>query len=289
MLVTDAIAEFIDWKELANVSPHTVRKYQGNLHQMADALPTTQVEKITYHQLKDYLCSLEVSAKTRRDKIGAIKRFFEYCVRASHIDKDPASLLPIPKYKRKPPDFLRTEFLQKLLDAAAKPKLERAQDRWYAVRNVAVLTFIIETGVRASEACALRRDDVHLSAGYATIRSGKGDRYRHVTFSEHTTHAVRAHWRLQVGQVYAFECMDGKKLSYSGLYDLVCRISKRAGKRITPHQLRHSYASISVLKGVHITHIAAQLGHESIQTSMIYCHVELTDRINTTRANSPLE
>jgi site-specific recombinase XerD len=258
------------------------------LGQLAAVLPA-QLSEITYQQLSDFLRGLDVAKKTRRDYIGAVKCFFEYCARAGLRQGDPALLLPLPRYKRKPPSFQRPEFLNRMIDLAGAPRLKRAQDKWYAVRNVAVLTFIIETGVRASEACAVRRDDVFLDEYFATIKSGKGDSYRHVTFGERTVEALRAHWRLQVSGEYAFENMDGKRMSYGGVYGLVCRISERAGKRITPHQLRHSYASISVLKGVHITHIAAQLGHESIETSMIYCHVELDDRISATRANSPLE
>ena len=287
METKELFQEFLEWKELKELSPLTLRSYRGILERLTAVLPP-DADEITFKTLKDYFLARQVSVKTRRNEIGLIKHVFTFAVQAGYMAGNPAVLLPLPKYKRKPPPHLTKAEYERVLYLAANPACPGAVREWYAVRNVAIVSMLVGAGLRAAELCALRRRDVDLTQRVAQVWAGKGDNYRDVALTARTCGAVGAHWDKQKVGKHAIENYDGLPTSYNGVYKLMKRLGGRAGIDLYPHLLRHTYATLSIENGADVVYVSEQLGHEQLETTMIYVHPGLPDRIAKHQRYSPL-
>ncbi len=287
MKTTELFQEFIEWKELKELSPLSLRRYRSILQRLVETLPVV-AEAITFKDLKDYLRARDVSVKTRHVETGLIKHLFDFAVKAGYLKRNPAVLLPLPQLPRKPPPHLSKAEYERLLELAATPVLDRAVDRWYAVRNVAIIAVLVDSGIRVSELCAMKRSHVDLEQRVAEVWQGKGNKFRVVALTSRACRALQAHWEKQKTGCAVIENINGHPVSYSGIYSLMKRLGDKLGRNIYPHLLRHTYATISIENGADVTYVSEQLGHKSIETTMIYVHCDVADRVAKHQRFSPL-
>jgi site-specific recombinase XerD len=220
------------------------------------------------------------SPRTRNARLGAIHSFYRFAAlehpeHAHTIARVMA--IPTKRHERNTLTYLDRDEIKALL---AAPNL----DTWLGRRDHALLTLMIQTGVRVSELTSLRIGDVHLGTGSHIRVLGKGRKRRATTLTGETVNVLRAWLKERCGHPAEplFPTRQGRALSRYTVGVIVAKHTATAttacpslqGKRVTPHTLRHTNAMLLRAKGVDIATIALWLGHESTQTTHIYEHAD---------------
>jgi integrase/recombinase XerD len=220
------------------------------------------------------------SPRTRNARLGAIHSFYRFAAlehpeHAHTIARVMA--IPTKRYERNTVTYLDRDEIKALLAAPNR-------DTWLGRRDYALLTLMVQTGVRVSELTGLRVGDVHLGTGRHIRVLGKGRKRRATTLTGETVTVMRAWLKERCGQPAEplFPTRQGRPLSRYTVGVIVAKHTATAttacsslqGKRVTPHTLRHTNAMLLRAKGVDIATIALWLGHESTQTTHIYEHAD---------------
>lgn len=239
-------------------------------------------EEITAHDVRSYLANLNCSTVTVNIHCRTLRAFLNFLVKNGYIERNPMDTVPTPRVPRVFPYVLSEE------EVAALLKVARSSERDYAV-----LLFLLDTGVRASELVGLSVDDLSLAARSARV-FGKGAKERMVFFSDVTARAL-ARW-LSVREPAAF--VDslfvnrrGEVLTSSGVLQLVRRLGKRAGlegKRVSPHTLRHTFATLYVKEGGDAHSLQQMLGHTTTKMAEAYVNLVGRDLAEAHRRYSPV-
>jgi integrase/recombinase XerD len=205
----------------------------------------------------------------------SIRVFFRYLHEESLLDRDVTDTMDSPRLWKILPETLSIKEVNRLLETPDEKTP-------FGVRDSAIIELFYATGLRVSELCDLALDDIHFDAGYLRCM-GKGRKERIVPFSE----AAAARLRRYLGEVRPVFARDesergllltrlGGKLSRKTVWKLVKGYARKAGieKRISPHTLRHSFASHLLQNGAPLRVIQEMLGHADIATTQIYTHVD---------------
>jgi site-specific recombinase XerD len=234
------------------------------------------------------------SPRTRNARLGAIHSFYRFAAlehpeHAHTIARVMA--IPTKRHERNTLTYLDRDEIKALL---AAPTL----DTWLGRRDHALLTLMIQTGVRVSELTSLRIGDVHLGTGSHIRVLGKGRKRRATTLTGETVNVLRAWLKERCGHPAEplFPTRQGRALSRYTVGVIVAKHTATAttacpslqGKRVTPHTLRHTNAMLLRAKGVDIATIALWLGHESTQTTHIYEHADPTLKERAITRTAPL-
>jgi integrase/recombinase XerD len=232
-------------------------------------------------ELREFIYSLKDSghaATSIRRKISALRSYFGFLQAEALIRADPTELLEGPKTGRKLPDVLTQQEVETLL---AAPRDGGA----IAIRDRAVLELMYATGVRISELVTLRVRDLDLDEGLVKV-TGKGSKERIVPFGTMARAALAAYLRDSRPALSAggkgggpgtlFLSRRGRPLTRKGAWDLVRRhvLAAGMGKRVTPHTLRHTFATHLLQGGADIAAVQEMLGHADISTTQIYTHLD---------------
>lgn len=273
-LFTKMIERFIRIQEGRNRSPQTLRAYRSDLTQLAtwlhqDNSYLTDPLDVTGDDLNEYLASLAhrgVSGVSRARKLAAIREFYRSIKNSGLIDHSPVDRVDTPKRERKARTYLTPEEYNRLLAAAgANP------------RDFCILTLFIQTGIRISELCELRLDDLDLATGMLTVRVGKGMSARSIELEKKGIRATKTWLALRPPAPYdhLFLNRDEEPLKEWGVRDLLNKYCEQADitKRITPHSLRHTFASFKAQSGVSPFQLKEWLGHARLDTTSIYVHM----------------
>ncbi len=238
-------------------------------------------DAVTAADLREYVYHLKRSgraASSIRRKLSAMRGYFGFLQAEALIDSDPSELIEGPKAARRLPSVLSLEEVERLL---AAPQGERA----LAVRDRAILELMYATGVRISELVKLRVRDLDLDEALLRVE-GKGSKERIVPVGRAALQAVRAYLESarpelsaafpQPGEGVLFFGRRGRALTRKGAWDIVRRHVVGAGIRthVTPHTLRHSFATHLLEGGADIAAVQEMLGHADISTTQIYTHLD---------------
>lgn len=235
-------------------------------------------EAMDLRDLRDYVFFLKDSgleATSIRRAISSIRCYFAFLLAEGVIVSDPSERLEAPRVWRRLPTVLSREEVQRLLDAPD----ERDPLYW---RDRAVLEFLYATGVRVSEMLGIRLADLDLDAGLCLV-FGKGSKERMVPLGRHARAALRRYLddvRPTVergeGRGALFLNARGRPLTRMGVWTLVRKHARRAGleKRISPHTLRHTFATHLLEGGADLVAVQELLGHADISTTQIYTHLD---------------
>lgn len=236
------------------------------------------VERIHIVHFLGFLKEQGKSSKTVARHIASVRAFHQFLLRDKVTDHDPSVLIETPKMERSLPKVLNLQEVEQLLDT---PK---ATDH-YGLRDKAMLEILYATGIRVSELIGLNLGDVHLTMGFVRC-IGKGNKERIIPFGRTATTALQnylAHgrpcFRSKNHQEEAlFLNHHGRRLTRQGFWKILKKIAKEAGieKELTPHTLRHSFATHLLENGADLRSVQEMLGHADISTTQIYTHVTKT-------------
>lgn len=263
------------------LSNNTVSAYSSDLLRFVDYLSAIGIEKpqeIREAHVLSFLEELEISGVSTRSRVrylSSLRSFFKFMVRFGRLDSNPMELMESPKFLSRLPGYLTTDEVASLLSA---PNIEKSG----GLRDRAMLETLYASGLRVSELIGLKISDVNLEAGYLITR-GKGEKERIVplgdsaiSWLERYLKDVRPILDKRNGEVFIFLNRDGRSLSRQYFWKAIKNYAKEAGikKEISPHTIRHSFATHLLAGGADLRSVQAMLGHEDVTTTEIYTHVE---------------
>lgn len=263
------------------LSENTIESYQRDLLQYYEFLTETMQisswKQVTRSEIMKFLYSLKDEGKstaTIARAISTIKSFHQFLVQDKIVSEDPSFHIETPKKERRLPEILSAKEIETLLNIK--------DDQPLNLRNKAMLELLYATGLRVSELIELQVSDLHLTMGFVRCL-GKGDKERIVPLGDLATEAIEVY--LEKGRpnlikvpseaTSLFLNHHGRPLTRQGCWKIIKTIAKRANinKRITPHMLRHSFATHLLENGADLRAVQEMLGHSDISTTQIYTHV----------------
>lgn len=205
----------------------------------------------------------------------ALRIFFRHLLQRRQLAKDPTEFLGVPRIERYLPETLSAPEVERLLAAAAGQSPLELRDR-------AVVELLYASGLRVSELCGARLENLYLDKGFIRV-TGKGNKQRLVPVGTQARDAVDRYLRMSRPELVSkrtggeiFLSIRGRKLTNQRIWQLLTALGKRAGldKAVHPHMLRHSFATHLLEGGADLRVIQEMLGHADISTTQIYTHVD---------------
>ena len=266
-----------------NLSVNTVKGYGADIFQFCDFLNEKDVSFFTdvdHLLLREYLSCLQVKGLDKRSvarKICSLRSFFRFLVREEITASDPMQKVTSPKLGRKLPAFLNQEMIDLLLNAPDQSPL--------GLRDKAILEVLYASGMRIGEMQQLSMGDIDFSAGQAVV-TGKGNKQRIVPLGSHSVralndylqkarHILAAKAQGEPADNAVFLSSAGRRLTTRGLRYIIMRYVNRTCQKngISPHSLRHSFATHLLERGADLRAVQELLGHATLSTTQIYTHV----------------
>lgn len=265
-----------------NYSAHTVRNYRVDLEEFFKFSPAEKIEDIDYLTVRKFLAHLRSRNLSKRSvarKISSLRTFFRFLQRDGYVKNNPASSVSTPKLDRKLPVFLDEKTALRLVTAPDKNTLLGARDR-------AVLETLYSAGIRVGELVGIDTSDVDFISGVIKVL-GKGRKERIAPLGEEAISAIREYTgqrsAKKIGDKKAlFLSKSGKRLTDRSVRRIVSKYIKdiSAKERISPHALRHSFATHLLNRGADLRSVQELLGHKNLSTTQIYTHVT-TERLKS--------
>lgn len=263
------------------LSPRTIAAYQrecARLIEFMSARGADHPRRVSADALREFVYSLKdrgLAPSSIRRAISALRTYFGYLLAEGAVERDPTERIEPPRAGRRLPGVLTREDVFRLLDAPD------ADDRLYW-RDKALLEFAYASGVRVSELTGLKLRDLALDEGFARV-FGKGAKERLVPVGRPAARALNSYLRelrptLERGRAggAVFLNARGGSLSRMGVWKILRKHVERAGirRRVTPHTLRHTFATHLLEGGADLAAVQDMLGHADISTTQIYTHVD---------------
>lgn len=279
-----AIDHFLSWARVEKgLSANTLEAYGRDLNDFAGGLAEEGVERadaVTTSHALNHLVRLSkrgLSARSQARHLTAMRQLFRFLLKERILREDPVTEIELPRPSRSLPVFLDVHEVEALLKM---PDLVTARGQ----RDKAMFEVLYGSGLRVSELVHLRLDAVDLERGFLLVK-GKGDKERVVPLGAPATEAIDLY--LKQGRpdfirddkaeanAYLFLSPRGGPLTRQGFWKLLKRYARDAGirKEISPHKLRHSFATHLVERGADLRAVQAMLGHADLSTTEIYTHV----------------
>jgi integrase/recombinase XerD len=275
------VTAFADYARAeCHLAENSVEAYRRDLRRFYEWLAGRNAAKLTVRELADYASWLHgmklAPASTARHLI-ALKLFYRYLQLENVVRDNPAELLGTQKLWQRIPQVLSPQQIDKMLSAPDRNKTCRLRDR-------AMLELLYATGCRASELADLRLRDVRLDVGHCTCR-GKGDKQRIVPLGARAIEAVKKYLaderpllagNRQPPPEHLLLSRRGLRMRRERIWELVKTYATEAGAHpdVSPHTLRHSFATHLIAGGADLRVVQELLGHAGIQTTQIYTHVD---------------
>ena len=253
------------------LSRNTIASYRADLEQLA-AFAGRDLSKVDEATLFSFLGSRKGRASSAARRVSSLKRFYQYCLRERRIAADPTLKLEPPKRTPRFPKSLSEEDVEALLAAPDTGTPLGLRDR-------AMLETLYATGLRVSELVALKIFELNLDAGVVRVM-GKGSKERLVPLGEEAVHWVATYLKSRKGARgkgghALFITGRGAGMTRQAFWHLIRRYGARAipGKKLSPHVLRHAFATHLINHGADLRVVQMLLGHADISTTQIYTHV----------------
>lgn len=275
--------DFLDYlRGECHLAENSIAAYGRDLRRFADWADKRRLEKIKVGQLGEFMGTLleaDLAPASVSRCIVAVRTFFKYLQLEGIVEENPAELLAAQKLWQRVPGVLSQAEVETFLAAPRKT------DAFWQ-RDVAMLEVLYATGCRASEVCSLRIRDLNVEQKHLKC-SGKGGKQRMVPLGTAAIKAIDRYVTELRGDLAAklkypvdelFLSRTGRPLDRIQLWRLVKFYARRAGidDKISPHSLRHSFATHLLAGGADLRQVQEMLGHANIQTTQIYTHVDHT-------------
>lgn len=271
-----------------NSSEHTIKAYAEDLFAVRDFLMQTRgkipgVEQVATREIRGFLSNLHESGyapTTIGRRLSSLRSFFRYLCRQGALDRNPTEGLRTPRTGKKLPRFMGAEQIETLLNAPPA-------DTFQGVRDRAILETCYAGGLRVGELVALNVEDVELQQGFVRVK-GKGKRERLAPIGKYAVDAITRWQPLREQKLHStgkvqpalFLNKNGTRLTTRSVGRLLAKYLTQAGldPNMSPHTLRHTFATHLLNGGADIRSVQEMLGHASITTTQIYTHLT-SDRL----------
>lgn len=264
-------------------SANTVEAYERDLKQFLDYCDEHSLNplKATLQDLEQYIFETYHDAKrtrTQARQMSGLRAFYRFLLYHDYIEDDPSELLDMPKLDKHLPEVLTVEEIDSMIAAIDLSKPE-------GQRNRAIIEMLYGSGLRVSELVTLKLSNMYMKEHYMLVE-GKGSKQRLVPISDEAQRQfdlwLQDRNRLDVKPEYidfAFVNRYGRGLTRVMIFTIIKQLAAAAGiqKNISPHTLRHSFATHLLQNGADLRIIQQLLGHETITTTEIYTHVNVQD------------
>ena len=281
-----------------SLSKNTVEAYERDIRKMASFFLNKngkiKINSIKYEDFQDYLAHLneeKIKARSQSRIISSIRSFYKFLTIEKLIKINPSELLESPKTGKKLPEFLTVQEVNDLVN-----EIDRSNSE--GERNLAILEVLYGCGLRVSELIELKISEIYWKEGFIRI-IGKGNKERLVPLgkvaSKHLKiyiNEIRVHKKIEEEYIdHVFINKNGKKISRVMIFKIIKKLTAKAGikKNISPHTLRHSFATHLVEGGADLRAVQEMLGHQSITTTEIYTHLDRSYLKQTILDHHPLE
>lgn len=258
-------------------SDHTTKNYGIDLREFMKFAGEKDLKDLTYLDIRAFLAFLkskEYSKSSISRKLACLRSFFKYLARENVLTQNPAAGIATPKKEKRLPSFLNPDEITKLLEAPAKKCWEEKRDK-------AILEMLYSSGLRVSELVGLNHDDLDFSGGLVRVR-GKGKKERIVPVGQVALNVLRDYLDAAAPKEIVhtikkplFVSRLGGRLTDRSIRRMILKYVKRTGlgKEVSPHTLRHSFATHMLDRGADLRSVQELLGHANLSTTQIYTHV----------------
>jgi len=282
-----AVGAFLDALQVdRGSSRHTLGAYGRDLRQWIDGLPATHttLDQISSSDLETFLALLSQQGQSARSisrKTSTLRQFFKFACLELGLQKNPAEQLALPKLGKSLPKFLsqkETESLLAQLDPGL-PYQDETLAQALQARDRAMVVLLYASGLRVSELLSLTTHHLDLEQGYLRVR-GKGEKERIVPFAPYAGEIIRSYLETQRAALtpqtdHVFLNHSGTPLSRQSFWKSLKLLAQHAGIRrtVSPHVLRHSFATHLLEAGMNLRSLQMLLGHSDLSTTQIYTHI----------------
>ena len=275
------IQKFITYLKIEkNASPHTIINYQIDLREFNDSLKEKPLEKISHTDVRLFLARMKEKKLSKRSvarKMACLRSFFRFLCREGYIKSNPATGLQTPKQERRLPIFLDVDKVVKLIESPDTSQV-------YGKRDRAILETLYSSGLRVSELVGLNKENVDFISGVLKV-FGKGKKERLAPIGDRALRAVRSYLeKLGTSKIKekkaVFLNKSGRRMSDRAVRRVVEKYIRKTSlsEKISPHSLRHSFATHMLDRGADLRSVQELLGHANLSTTQIYTHVS-TERL----------
>ena len=274
------IDKFINYLKIEkSVSPHTIKNYSFDLKEFGEFLDGSDIAGVDHLAIRKFLArerSRNMSKRTMARRLSALRTFFKFLVREGHLKSNPISAVSTPKLDKYLPVFLDVNKVLKLLDAPAADSEDGLRDR-------AILETLYSTGIRVSELVGIDSRSIDFISGVVKVR-GKGRKERMVPIGDSAVSAIRQYLaaRKKNAGDAVFLNRFGSRLTDRSIRRILDKYIKKCSinQKVSPHSLRHSFATHLLDRGADLRSVQELLGHVNLSTTQIYTHVT-ADRLKT--------
>ena len=267
----------------AQTSPHTLKAYRSDLRQFLEYFtppegqppPLASLEVLEIREWLADVYSRNLETVSIRRKLAAVRSLFRFLLRDGLIPMNPARLVRTPKAPKSLPDVMTAEQANGLIDAVGTDRFERP----HPARDRAIFEFLYGCGIRVSELVGLTLHGIELQQGYVRVR-GKGDKERITPFAPIAGEKLKTYLdehrpHLHPKDQSAFVNHRGEALSRQSFWKTLKELAMNAGipTNISPHMLRHSFATHLLQSGMNLRSLQMLLGHSDLSTTQIYTHI----------------
>ncbi|MGK7378299.1 site-specific tyrosine recombinase XerD [Planococcus sp. 1R117A] len=282
----DALDDYLHFLRVERqLASNTLVSYERDLKSYLQYLKEVEqldsLRKVERVHILNHLRHLKETTKTSRTvarHISSIRSFHQFLIRERVVDNDPTVHLEMPQMEKKLPNVLSIEEVDALMQAPAANKANGLRDR-------AMLELLYASGMRVSECINLDIEDVNLTMGFVRCY-GKGGKERIIPLGKSALSACKVYLENARNELVKPEAKTdslfinqrGKRLTRQGFWKLLKQHAQKAGiqKELTPHTLRHSFATHLIENGADLRAVQEMLGHADISTTQIYTHVSKT-------------
>jgi integrase/recombinase XerD len=251
-------------------SPHTIDAYNRDIMGFIKYLDENSLTTPERENVEAYMGNLRGKGKKARSivrAVSALRGFFNFLLADGNVAHNPLEDLEVPRFKPPIPDVLSE---QEMLSLIEMPKESRT-----SIRDRTILELLYATGLRVSELIQLKKSDVNLEGGFL-IASGKRSKERVVPLGEFSRLAIRDYIEKEKPKgIFLFPSKKGGKLTRQAVWKLIRKYGKKMEKaHVSPHTIRHTFATHLLEGGADLRSVQILLGHEDISTTQIYTHVD---------------
>lgn len=255
------------------LSDNTYNSYHDNLKQFYDYFVSKDILKLNKEDIQEYLYNLDKTSRTKSHYLTVLNSFYNYLCDEGIIDYNPCETIKMPKIEKHLPEYLTIVEVSKLLDIKLQTPLD--------YRNKAMLELLYATGMRISELLDLKLNNINFDNDLVKVM-GKGKKERIIpitsitmTYLKEYVFKQRAFILKTKSSEYLFINTYGNRMSRQGFFKILKSLCQKQNinKEISPHVIRHSFATHLLSNGADLRIIQELLGHEDISTTEMYTHL----------------